>query len=195
MKFKSILALALTLATIGLSLPAVAAGDRDGGENSSSETSNKRPKYYGKYHYYKLGNSHIYIGSRGDYFDRDGKYHRADEHPEYRQYYSQDYKYDRYGNYYDESGKFHNAKQDDGDRNSDRKYYGKYHYYKLGNSHIYIGSRGDYFDSDRQYHGADEHPEYRQYYSQDYNYDRSGDYFDSSGKYHNSKQDRRDRRN
>jgi hypothetical protein len=189
MKIKSLLALALTLATIGLALPAVAA-DRDGGGNNS-ETSNARPKYYGKYHYYKLGDSYIYIGSRGDYFDRDGKYHGADEHPEYRQYFSQDYKYNRYGNYYDESGKFHNAKQDEGSRSGERKYYGKYHYYKLGDSYIYIGSRGDYFDRDGKYHGAEEHPEYRQYYSQNYDYERSGDYFDAYGKYHNSRRERR----
>jgi hypothetical protein len=115
MKFKSLLALALALTTIGLALPAVA-GDLDGGGNSSGETSNKRSKYYGKYHYYKLGNSYIYIGSRGDYFDRDKQYHDADEHPEYRQYYSQNYNYDRYGNYFDASGKYHNAQQDRNDR-------------------------------------------------------------------------------
>jgi hypothetical protein len=46
----------------------------------------------------------------GNYFDRDKKYHEADEHPEYRQYYSQDYNYDRSGNYYDESGKYYTAK-------------------------------------------------------------------------------------
>jgi hypothetical protein len=193
MKIKSLFALALTLTTLGATLPAVA-GDGGGGHNSGGH-SNKQQKYYGKYHYYKIGNSHIYIGSRGDYFDRDGKYYSADKNPGYSKYYSQDYNYERSGNYIDDSGKYYNAKQDDSSRGGERKYSGKYHYYKMGNSYIYIGSRGDYFDRDRQYHAADEHPEYSKYYSQDYNYERSGNYIDDSGKYYNPKQNNSDYRN
>jgi hypothetical protein len=187
MKFKSLLALALTLATVGASLPAVAGPGNDGGHKSGEYSNKRHKKYYGNYHYYKLGNSYIYVGSRGDYFDRDGKYYPADRHPEYRQYFSSEYNYDLFGNYYDESGRYYNAKQEDGNQRVGKKYYGNYHYHKLGNSYIYIGSRGDYFDRDGKYYPADRNPEYRQYFSSEYNYDRSGNYYDESGRYYNAK--------
>lgn len=125
MKFKSLFALALSLATIGLSLPALA-GDRDGGnwdrkdrsygeqqdEQSSGDRFNKKGhKYYGSYYPYKLDGYYIYIGSKGDYFDRYGKYYDRSEHPDYSQYFNRQYDYEQYGNYYDKYGKYHDFKQ------------------------------------------------------------------------------------
>ncbi len=122
MKFKSLFALALTLATIGLSLPAVA-GDRDGHNNRHNSGHNNRHdgdhdnnhsgghkkhhngghNYYGKYQYYKMGDSYIHVGSHGDYFDSNGGYH--DDHPEYAKYYSDSYDYKKYSYY--EGGKYY----------------------------------------------------------------------------------------
>jgi hypothetical protein len=116
MKFKSLFALVLTLATIGLSLPAVA-GDRDNHNNRRNNNGhqdrdnhhnnghNNRHNYYGKYHYYKLGGSHIFIGEHGDYFDSKGEYHEASEHRDYAGYYKSDYDY-KHNSYY-EHGKYY----------------------------------------------------------------------------------------
>lgn len=118
MKFKSLFALALSLATIGLSLPALA-GDsgswdrKDSGHRAqnSEQSEKKSPQYYGNYYPYKMGGNYMYVGSKGDYFDRYGKYHSADEHPEYSQYYNSQYNFEQYGNYYDEYGKYHKGKK------------------------------------------------------------------------------------
>jgi hypothetical protein len=119
MKFKSLFALALTLATIGLSLPAVA-GDRDNHNNRRNERherqddrhnshQNRRHNYYGKYHYYQLSDgSHIYIGSKGDYWDQDHQYHPDSDSNDYEKYYSDGYDYKK-GNYYYE-GKYYSKR-------------------------------------------------------------------------------------
>lgn len=120
MNFKSLFALALSLATVGLSLPALA-GDRDGGnwdwkdrnhnEQRQDRLEKKAYKYYGNYYPYKIDGYYFYIGSKGDYFDRYGKYYGPEEHPEYSQYFNRQYDYEQYGNYYDKYGKFHDYKQ------------------------------------------------------------------------------------
>jgi hypothetical protein len=116
MKVKSLFALALSLATIGLSLPALAGEggswkDSDSSMQSSEPQEKKAPQYYGNYYPYKLDGYYIYVGSKGDYFDRYGKYHSDEEHPEYSQYYNPQYNFEQYGNYYDEYGKYHEAKK------------------------------------------------------------------------------------
>lgn len=101
MKSKSLLALALAIATIGLSFPAVA-GDRDGNNNRQSDRKERRYNNYDKYyHYYELkGGDYIYIGRNGDYYDSKGNYHEASDNPSYRKYYNSRYNYKRYGKYY-----------------------------------------------------------------------------------------------
>jgi hypothetical protein len=118
MKVKPLFALVLSLATIGLSLPALAGeggnwNSQDSGHTaqSSEHQDKKSPQYYGNYYPYKIGNYYIYVGSKGDYFDRYGKYYAAEEHPEYSQYYNSQYNFEQYGNYYDEYGKYHEAKK------------------------------------------------------------------------------------
>jgi hypothetical protein len=121
MKFKPLFALALSLATIGLSLPALAGDDSSGNwdrkDRNSSERHNndsyskKSYNYYGNYYPYQLDGYYIYVGSKGDYFDRYGKYHAPDEHPEYSQFFNRQYEYAQYGNYYDKYGKYHESKQ------------------------------------------------------------------------------------
>jgi hypothetical protein len=122
MKSKSLLALALALATIGLSFPAVA-GDRDDDNNRRNNRHerrddrhnrrdnrhNNRYSYYGKYHYYKLSDgSHIYIGSKGDYWDQSGKYYADTDSNDYEKYYDTGYDYKK-GDYY-ESGRYYSKK-------------------------------------------------------------------------------------
>ncbi len=185
MKLKSLLALALILTTVGLSLPA-AADDRDGSNRDRSDRvsqNKKRHQYQGKYHYYKLSDSsYIYVGERGDYWDDKRNYHSEREHPEYKQYYQGDYDWSK-GNYYD-GEKYYPNKQS---RNNDQKYYGKYHYHKLSDSsYIYIGEHGDYWDDKRSYHSEKEHPEYKQYYQGDYDWSK-GNYYES-GRYYGAKE-------
>jgi hypothetical protein len=107
MKFKSLFALALTVATLGLSLPAVAGERKHHNRNhgGNSEHNSGRHNYYGKYQYHKMGNSYIHVGSKGDYFDSKGSYHEASEHPDYAQYYSDSYDYKKYSYY--EGGKYY----------------------------------------------------------------------------------------
>jgi hypothetical protein len=177
MKLKSLFALALILTTVGLSLPA-AADDRDG-SNQSSQTK-KRNQYYGKYHYYKLSDgSHIYIGSKGDYWDQEKKYHPDTPENDYEKYYDTSYEYKK-GDYY-ESGNYYPKKQY---RQSSQSYYGKYHYYKLSDgSHIYIGSKGDYWDQEKKYHSDTPENDYEKYYDKGYDYKSKGDYYES-GRYY-----------
>jgi hypothetical protein len=118
MKVKPLFALVLSLATIGLSLPALAGDDgnfdrqdSDRHAQSSDRQDKKSPQYYGNYYPYKMGGYYIYVGSKGDYFDRYGKYYSADEHPEYSQYHNQNYNFEKFGNYYDEDGKYYEAKK------------------------------------------------------------------------------------
>lgn len=181
MKVKSLLALALTLITIGLSLPAIAreGDDNDRNRDRKSGQRNQRNNYYGKYHYYKLTDgSHIYIGSKGDYFDSNGKYYPDSDSTDYERKYNTSYDYSK-GDYY-ESGKYYRARQE---RNSDRNYYGKYHYYKLtDSSHIYIGSKGDHFDSNGKYYPDSDSTDYERKYDRSYDYSK-GDYYES-GKYY-----------
>ncbi len=185
MKSKSLLALALALATIGLSFPAVA-GERDGDNNRRNDRQerrdNRRQSYYGKYHYYKLSDgSHIYIGSKGDYWDRRGNYYPDTENNDYEKYHDTGYDYSK-GDYY-ESGKYYPKKQF---RDNRQSYYGKYHYYKLSNgSHIYIGSKGDYWDQRGNYYPDSDSNDYEKYYDSGYDYSK-GDYYES-GSYNSKK--------
>jgi hypothetical protein len=182
MKLKSLLALALILTTVGLSFPA-AADDRDGGnqDRSDRKSQNKRRnQYYGKYHYYKLSDgSHIYIGSKGDYWDRDGKYYPDTESNDYEKYYDTGYDFKK-GDYY-ESGRYYPKKEY---RQSRQSYYGKYHYYKLSDgSHIYIGSKGDYWDQKGTYYPDTPENDYEKYHDTGYDF-KKGDYYES-GRYYN----------
>ena len=184
MKLKSLFALALILATVGLSLPA-AADDRDGRNQDRSNriSQNKRRKQYdGKYHYYKLSDgSHIYIGNKGDYWDQDGKYYPDTPSNDYEKYYDSSYDYSK-GDYY-ESGKYYAKKQS---RKSTKSYSGKYHYYKMSDgSHIYIGSKGDYWDQNGNYYPDTSSNDYEKYYNASYDYSK-GDYYES-GTYNKAK--------
>ena len=122
MKLKSLFALALTLAPIGLSLPAVA-GDRDDNHERRNDRHerrddhherrdsrhNSRNNYDGKYHYYKLSNGdYIYIGSKGDYWDSSKNYHKASDNLSYGDYYNSAYNWNK-GNYYYE-GQYYSEK-------------------------------------------------------------------------------------
>jgi hypothetical protein len=112
MKFQSLFALVLTLATIGLSLPAEA-GDRKGHHNrhdSGHDNSHKsRHNYYGKYHYYQIkGGDYIYIGSKGDYWDSSKEYHPDTRENDYEKYYDSSYDYNK-GNYYYQ-GRYYSSK-------------------------------------------------------------------------------------
>jgi hypothetical protein len=102
MKFKSFLTLFVTLATIGASLPAVAGdSDRSSGSSSGSSEFHEKHNYYGNYFPYQ----DVYVGSKGDFFDRRGKHHFSRENRGYR--YNSGYDYKRKGNYYDERGQYH----------------------------------------------------------------------------------------
>ena len=136
MKIKLLLALVLNLATIGLSLPALAGND-DNWNRQDSDRYNRRvehqdtksSQYYGNYYPYKIGDYYIYVGSKGDYFDRYGKYYSADKHPEYRQYFNASYKLEQLGNYYDERGNYHDERgKYRNERGNYRNEDGKYRY-------------------------------------------------------------------
>jgi hypothetical protein len=184
MKLKSLLALALVLTTVGVSLPA-GADDRDGGNQERGNRNSqgkKGNKYYGKYHYHKMSSGdYIYIGSKGDYWDQEKKYHPDTPDNDYEKYYDTSYDYKK-GDYY-ESGNYYPKKQY---RSSSQSYYGKYHYYKMSDgSHIYIGSKGDYWDQEQKYHPDTPENDYEKYYKSDYDY-KKGDYYES-GKYYKAK--------
>jgi hypothetical protein len=118
MKLKSLFTLALILATIGLSLPAVA-GDRDDRHNRRNDRHerrndrhNSRRDHSSYYHYYKLDNGdYIYIGKNGDYWDSSNNYHKYSENRSYKKYYDSSYDYEKYGKYY--SGRKYYAKYED----------------------------------------------------------------------------------
>jgi hypothetical protein len=115
MNIKFLLAVGLTLSTTGFSLPALAgerspavlspiAGDPFPGRCTSIEHLSPR-------NYYPYGDNlprgfYIYVGAGGDYFDRNGNYHKALQYP---QYYNAKYDYAQLGNYYDCSGRYHEA--------------------------------------------------------------------------------------
>jgi hypothetical protein len=108
MNLKSLFALALILTAIGLPLSA-AADDRDGSNQDRNSQTKKRNQYYGKYHYYKMSDgSHIYIGSKGDYWDQNNKYYPDTPENDYEKFYDTSYDYKK-GDYY-ESGKYYKAK-------------------------------------------------------------------------------------
>jgi hypothetical protein len=181
MKLKSLFALALIITAVGLQQPA-AADDRDGNNRDGMSQNKKQKQYYGKYHYHKMSDgSHIYIGSKGDYWDQDNKYYPDTPSNDYEKYYDTSYDYKK-GDYY-ESGKYYPKKQS---RNSDQSYYGKYHYYKMSDgSHIYIGNKGDYWDQKGTYYPNTPENDYEKYYSTGYDYNK-GDYYES-GKYYKAK--------
>jgi hypothetical protein len=183
MKLKSLLALALILATVGLSLPA-GADDRDDSNRDRRNRNSQNKKgnqYYGKYHYYKLSDTaHIYIGSKGDYWDSDGKYYPDTPRNDYEKYYDTSYDYGK-GDFY-ESGKYYPKKQS---RNSAKSGNGQYHYYKMSDgSSIYIGSKGDYWQ-DGKYYPDTSSNDYEKYYDKNYDYSK-GDYYES-GTYYKAK--------
>ena len=171
MKIKLLLALVLNLATIGLSLPALAGND-DNWNRQDSDRYNRRvehqdtksSQYYGNYYPYKIGDYYIYVGSKGDYFDRYGKYYSADKHPEYRQYFNASYKLEQLGNYYDERGKYHdeNGNYRAGNGN-----------YRAGNGNYRAGN-GKYRNEDGKY--RNENGKYR---------NENGKYRNENGKYRN----------
>ena len=164
MKVKLLFALVLNLATIGLSLPALAGDDGNWNRRDSDRydrhvehQNTKSSQYYGNYYPYKMGDYYTYIGSKGDYFDRYGKYYSADKHPEYRQYFNASYKLEQLGNYYDERGNYHDE-------------YGNYRA-ERGN---YRNERGKYRNERGKY--RNENGKYR---------NENGKYRNENGKYRN----------
>ena len=169
MKIKLLLALVINLATIGLSLPALAGDDDNWNRRDSNRYDSrvehqdtKSSQYYGNYYPYKMGNDYIYIGSKGDYFDRYEKYYSAGKHPEYKQYFNASYKLDQLGNYYDERGNYHdeygnyraergNYRNERGNYRNERGKYrnedGKYRY----EDGKYRYERGNYREKKRSY--------------------------------------------
>jgi hypothetical protein len=180
MKIKSLFALALILTAVGLQLPA-AADDRDGSNQNTPTKQGKR--YSGKYHYHKLSDgSHIYIGSKGDYWDQKGNYYPDTRENDYEKYYDTSYDYSK-GDYY-ESGAYYQPKKPY--RSSSKSYSGKYHYAKTDDgAQIYIGSKGDYWDQKGNYYPDTPENNYEKYYSDRYDYSK-GDYYDA-GKYYKPK--------
>ena len=114
MRVKLLFVLVLNLATIGLSLTALACGPHHSNRHDSKpydqhveHQDTKSSRYYGNYYPYEMKGDYVYVGSKGDYFDRYGEYHPEDEHPEYKQHFNPIYRLKDLGNYYDKDGKYH----------------------------------------------------------------------------------------
>ncbi len=103
MNIKFLLAVGLTLSTIGLAFPTLA------GSNNYQCIKNSSPKPCGRYYPHEqygvgLSGIKIYVGLRGDYY-KQGKHYSSRQ---YSQYYNQNYDYQQRGDYY-EGGQYHQA--------------------------------------------------------------------------------------